>query len=220
MTPTLDWRSRHDERSLRYGVADLLDWDAPLRSRTWGRGPVLDQGEEGMCVGMGVAGELAANPVRVPGVNYDFAAGLYREAQQIDDWPGEDYSGTSVLAGMKAAVARGYYSGYHWCLEIEQAARTVVQLGPVVIGIPWTSGMYSTADHGVVQLGGTPVGGHCLVVTGYRTDYLGLGPVFHWVNSWGKSYGLNGRGYIRRDDLAALLASTGECAVPHGRRVP
>ena len=220
MTPTLDWRSRHDERSLRYGVADLLDWDAPLHNKTWARGPILDQGEEGACVGFGISGEFAAKPVPVPHVTNAFALELYREAQRNDEWPGEDYSGTSVLAGMKAAVAAGYYSGYHWCFDVDQIARTVVQLGPVVIGVPWSSGMYATGPGGVVQLGGTPVGGHCLVVTGYRTDYLGQGPCFQWVNSWGKGYGINGRGFIRQPDLAELLAHTGECAVPHGRRIP
>ena len=221
MTPRLDWRSNHDPRSLRYGVADDLDWDAPLKPRSWRRGPVLDQGEEGMCVGMGVAGELGCSPVRVPGVDFALAEGIYREAQGIDEWPGEDYSGTSVLAGMKVAVARGYFSGYHWCLDIDQTARTVVQLGPVVIGVPWSSEMYSTDDRGVVKLGGSPVGGHCLVVTGFhpRHPWTG-GPAFTWLNSWGTDYGIRGRAVIRKDDLAQLLAVTGECAVPHGRKLP
>lgn len=216
--PVLDWRSRHDPRSLAYTVADELDWDAPLKPRSWRRGPVLDQGREGQCVGMGVAGELGCSPVRVPGVTEALAASIYRDAQLIDEWAGEDYSGTSVLAGMKVATARGYYAGYHWCLDIDQTARTVVQLGPVVVGVPWSSEMYSTGPNGVVKVGGSVVGGHCLVVTGFhpRHPFTG-GPAFTWLNSWGTDYGIRGRAVIAKDDLAGLLAQTGECAVPHGR---
>lgn len=213
----LDWRSRHDERSLMFGVAQDLDWGAPLRDKTWRRGPVLDQGKEGACVGYGCSGELAAQPAPVRGVTNATALAFYRDAQRIDEWPGEDYSGTSVLAGMKTAMQRGYYSGYHWCFDVDQMARTVVQLGPVVIGVPWRSGMYDTGPDGVVQVEGSEVGGHCLVVIGYRRNYKGLGPCFVWLNSWGPTYGLNGRGFVRKDDMATLLAKSGECAVPHDR---
>lgn len=218
MTPrTLDWVSRHDERSKLYGVAQDLDWDAPLRDKTWRRGPVLDQGSEGACVGFGCSGELAAQPVARRGVDSTFALQWYRDAQKTDDWAGEDYSGTSVLAGMKVGVDRGYYSGYHWCFDVDQMARSVAQLGPVVIGVPWRSGMYDTAADGLVDVTGSDIGGHCLVVIGYRLDYRGHGPCFVWLNSWGPTYGLNGRGFVPRDDMAALLATSGECAVPHDR---
>jgi hypothetical protein len=61
----------------------------------------LDQGKEGACVGFAWSHELAAYPVRVE-VDDEFARSkIYAEAQKIDEWPGEAYHGTSVLAGAK-----------------------------------------------------------------------------------------------------------------------
>jgi hypothetical protein len=38
---------------------------------------------------------------------YD-AGWLYHEAQRIDEWPGEDYDGTSVRAGMDVLRTEGH----------------------------------------------------------------------------------------------------------------
>jgi hypothetical protein len=62
-----------------------------------------DQGEEGACVGF-MASRIAtwANRRR-----YD-AFWLYHEAQKIDEWPGEDYEGTSLRAGFDILRERGH----------------------------------------------------------------------------------------------------------------
>jgi hypothetical protein len=54
-----------------------------------------DQGAEGACVGFGSSRAMTLLNRR----RYD-ARWLYLEAQKIDEWPGEDYEGTSVRAGM------------------------------------------------------------------------------------------------------------------------
>ncbi len=61
-----------------------------------------DQGQEGACVGFSVSRMLSLmNRER-----YD-ALELYRQAQKQDEWPGEDYDGTSVRAGCDVARQRG-----------------------------------------------------------------------------------------------------------------
>jgi hypothetical protein len=217
--PRPGWSSRHDPRSLGYGVrarlgaAPLQDVDLPL-------GPVLDQGQEGECVGCGTVD--ATNVLRLLAgrrdlLKIDAAAALYHRAQQIDDVPGVDYSGTSVLAGMQAGVEAGYFGSYLWAFGTRDIASALGHGRPVVIGIPWLSGMYDTGPGGVVEVKGDDTGaGHCLAVVKLRMKgpQGQPGPWFGWLNSWGRSYGDGGLGWVHHRDLAALLHGRGEAAIP------
>ena len=62
-----------------------------------------NQGTEGACVGFGIS-RLASQLNRKL---YD-GFWLYHEAQKIDEWPGEDYDGTSVRAGLDILRKRGH----------------------------------------------------------------------------------------------------------------
>lgn len=225
----LDWRSSHDERSKNYSIRSLIgNIKIKKEKRMWQEGVVLDQGSEGACVGFGWMGELLAEPAspdEQPDVDFanDLANSYYKRAQKIDQWPGEDYEGTSVLAGAKIIKEEGFIKGYRWCFGIDDVRDALITTGPVVIGIPWRQGMYSTKSNGVVSVTGKEVGGHCLVITGYDPEFK-IGSktyeVFRWRNSWGNDYGINGSGYIRVSDLEKLLAKTGEACVPIGRKKP
>lgn len=226
---TLDWRSHHDPRSLDYPVREVINRVVGAGSavvptkKIWPIGDALplDQGREGACVGFGWSGELASSPVRVRGIDNAYAHDLYKLAQTLDDWPGENYEGTSVLAGAKACVQRGHIGSYRWAFSTDDIRDAILTLGPVVIGIPWYENMYQTKPSGLVVPGGQLVGGHCIMVNGYnpRARIPGEGwlkryEVFYWTNSWGRDYGQNGRGIIKAEDLAALLKDTGEACVP------
>jgi hypothetical protein len=111
-TPALTWRPNHDPQSRSFGVRQRLTGSAPLTDVLLSTGPVLDQGSEGACVGFGSAD--AANVLtllRAPGTPQLLDSGdaveLYRLAQKLDQVPGEDYEGSSVLGGMKAGLQRG-----------------------------------------------------------------------------------------------------------------
>jgi hypothetical protein len=218
---SLTWASRHDPRSLAYGVRAALAGSAPLTDRLLPVDVVLDQGTEGQCVGCAVVDATnvlrdLADP-RPGGLDLSAASAIYRRAQQIDEMPGEAYSGTSVLAGMQAAVEAGYFGGYRWAFGTRDVAQAVLQLGPVVVGVPWLSGMYETGPGGLVTLTGQDTGqGHALVVVGLKLKgpQGQPGPYFAWLNSWGESYGEHGIGWIHHRDLAALLHGTGEAAIP------
>ena len=62
-----------------------------------------NQGAEGACVGFGIS-RLTSQLNRKL---YD-GFWLYHEAQKIDEWPGEDYDGTSVRAGLDILRKRGH----------------------------------------------------------------------------------------------------------------
>lgn len=218
--PKLDWKPNHDPESRKWGVARLGITTSTRSYRYWSprSGPPLDQDEEGACVGHGVTGAIISAPfwVRLPNPQRT-AFGMYYGSRRIDEWEGESYDGTSVNAGMKLARELGLIKEYSWCFGVEQLAATVLELGPVVIGVPWYESMYSTDDEALVKVAGSIVGGHCLYVNGYNVsrpvgDYTGK--VFRWRNSWGPHYGDNGHAWVPYDTMAQLLAQDGEAAIP------
>lgn len=214
----LDWQPNHDPASLGFAAVDEVagrGLEAPVHDVRWRPGPVLDQGREGACVGYACLGEVLAAPNagKLATAN---AIRWYRRAQRADEWPGDGYEGTSVNAGMHVGREFGWWSGWRWAFGVEDM-RSAVQLGPLVLGIPWHARMYRTAADGVVRIGGEQVGGHCLLVVGWATDYAGHGPGFWWLNSWGSSYGINGAAFVPEDTMHTLIEGVGECAVPVGR---
>ena len=202
--PRFDWKPRHDPRSRQYAIRDKID-KVTSTARQWKAGPVLDQGSEGACVGFGWSGELGCEPERYV-VSDASAFELYHEAQKLDQWPGEDYEGTSVLAGAKALKRRGQLLEYRWAFGIDDVRDAILTHGPVVLGIPWYDGMYD-APGGRVTVSGSVVGGHCILATGYRDGYFML------RNSWGPSWGVSGDAEITDHDLGYLLAQDGEACV-------
>lgn len=228
--PRLDRREHFDERSRAYPVRALLTSSQLQRPRsyTWSvpSGVVLDQGREGACVGFAIAHELAARPVVVGGVSDAFALQLYRRAQQLDPWPGEAYSGTSVLAGMQAAQELGHFDEYRWAFGVDDAVLAIGYRGPVVFGVPWYSDSYVTDERGWLRVSGTVVGGHAIVGIGVRVlDRNGRRPASFaeldrdassvlLLNSWGRGFGRNGRARVSLRNLDVLLQNGGECVVP------
>lgn len=208
---TFDWNPNHDPRSREYGIRRLAI-AAPTKPVWWAGGPVLDQGAEGACAGFAAAGEAAASPIRVKGITDRYAFDWYARAKQLDEFPGVDYEGTSINATMKVGRERGLWAAYHWAFGVEDVKRALLT-GPVVIGIPWYESMYETRPDGSVVIGGELVGGHALLVTGWAPSYGRIGETFRWRNSWSKSYGKGGNGYIHARDLARLLEQDGEAAV-------
>lgn len=220
----LDRLVYYDERSKDYPVRTLIEGRKP-RAYTW-RHAQTDQGREGACVGHAVTQEAAARPVTVFGdplkqppdaealnlTAYD----VYRQAQRIDPWEGEAYSGTSVLAGVKIGQQQGWWDTYRWALGpgADNAANDVIlsvgYAGPVIAGTRWTEAMFNADADGYLNPEGAVVGGHAYLLTSYS---IKRDAVFT-PNSWGGA----GQGWIRRSDLTKLLDADGEACVVTARR--
>lgn len=226
--PRLDRLVEFDERSLEFPVRAVLSADEqqPV-TKLWtiptGE-PVLNQGNEGACVGFGVTNELRFRPNPIRGLNEIFARQrIYWEAQKIDPWnggayPGANpfYEGTSVLAGIKTATKLGYYTEYRWAFNETDLALAVSHQGPAVIGVPWYTGMMRPDASHFLRVTGTVAGGHCVLVIGLNaTD--GYYTIY---NSWGSGWGNRGRARIRRADMARLLSEDGDACVITGRVTP
>ena len=224
----LDWVPRFDEDSRAYAIRSAI---APttIKSKRWTPGPILDQGREGACVGFALTAEALATPVRVdlarvaaeiPRGPVPFAHSVYRSAQRIDEWEGEAYEGTSVLAGVKVMRKLGLVREYRWAFGVNDVVLALITTGPVVLGTYWYDGMYEAPD-GVVRPGGPVVGGHAYLAVAYNhssdhPDLLGERTITI-QNSWGWGWGRNGLAEITVADLGMLLANDGEACVPFRR---
>lgn len=207
-TRTLDRRVHFDPRSRAYPIRALLDTTQP-RSYSWRCDTWLNQGREGACVGYAWAHEAAARPV-VRAVTDTTAQGVYRRARQLDPWPGEDYDGTSVLAGAKAAREAGFLTEYRWAFGLTDVLAAISRRGPVIFGVNWHEGMWDTDAAGFIHADGPVVGGHAILGTGVNVRARTV--TLH--NSWGRGWGRAGKALISWDDLGWLLADDGECCVP------
>lgn len=196
-----------DERDYRHLMAVALPTDAPLiHSFSYRRGPILDQGSTPSCVGHGWRAWLNGAPIRQK--SGPSALDLYRAAQQVDEWEGEDYEGTSVRGGAKVLQALGFISSYIWAFDEPTVKRwLLMQKGGVVIGVNWYSAMFHPDEAGFLSLSGSLAGGHCVWVRGYNEHR----DAYHIQNSWSSAWGQNGQAWLRATDLSRLLVEGGEC---------
>lgn len=198
-----------DERSRAFPVRALIA-EAKPRSYTWACPVWLDQGSEGACVGFSVSHEAAARPVCIPAITDATARVLYKRAQDLDDFPGSDYDGTSVLAGIKAGAEFGWYPEYRWAFGRADLALGVGYKGPAVLGVNWYDGMFDTDDGGFVHVEGELAGGHAILCRGVNVK----GKYFLLRNSWGAGWGRDGDCKVSFDDMDRLLAEQGEACIP------
>jgi hypothetical protein len=194
---------------LNYHVRTVLP-PLPPRSYTWTCATHLDQGQLGSCVGNGFTHDALARPKAHKGLTETDAVALYHRAQQLDDSPGENYEGTTVLAGAKASAERGWLVEYRWATTVDDIIATVGHVGPVVIGVNWYEGMMDTDAKGFIHPTGPIQGGHCIMIKGVNLK----AQRFTLHQSWGTSWGRNGDCYLSFADMAILLAQQGEAAVP------
>lgn len=165
-------------------------------------GKILDQGAEGSCCGQACKQLLQSEPFEqdVP----QSAEWIYHEAQKIDEFP-DGTEGTSVRAALEILRRLKLIESFHWAPDIDSVLDWLAAQGPVDAGTDWFS--YETESNGRVPFTGRRVGGHSYLLTGYDLPAR----ILFMVNSWGRSYGKNGEGFITFDDFAKQL-TRGGCA--------
>ena len=186
---------------------------AGVTSRYWNDNQKwLDQGETSTCVGHSIAHFAADGPTINKFVD-PFV--LYRLAQSMDEWPGEEplYFGTSVRAGIKAyaSLYPGVVDSYVWTQSVAEVERCLLSTGPVLLGTIWHESMFETDEDGfiIVDRSSEIVGGHAYIANGRNSKEKKT----RLKNSWGREWGVEGRAWIRDEDLEYLLAEDGECAL-------
>ena len=113
-----------------------------------------------------------------------------------------------VLVGM--LTTHGVIARTYWTRHADHLRDALLQsLGPAIVGLPWLDAMMQPNAEGYIMAAGKRVGRHCVVIVGYDQER----DAFRLLNSWGSAWGQLGRAWIRRRDLALLLAQ-GEACVP------
>jgi hypothetical protein len=132
---------------------------------------------------------------------------VYKAAQKIDEWPGENYNGTSIRAGAKILQQEGFIQNYYWTRDVNVLANTVLNTGPVVVGTYWYSNMMRpNLRTGLMSATGRILGAHAYVINGVDLNRR----LFRIKNSWGRKWGLNGRAFISFTDMSRLMRMQGE----------
>lgn len=201
----------HDDQNRLFPARGFLFAEgAPLRDRTWRRGQAYDQGQTSQCVAYTGKGLLNTLPLSTQ-TPYDRRASydpsvFYLGAQQRDEWPGENYDGTSALGLMRYFHEVGLVQEYRWCFGLQDVLETLSHYGPVALGTWWYESMFNTDSRGGLAVSGDRAGGH-------ETELIGIDLSDREVigmNSWGGEWGDRGRFRLSWDDLERLLNEQGD----------
>lgn len=201
-----------DERDRLFSVSRILPSAAEI-TRTykywydnawWG-----DQGARPWCVEYSWHHFMVDGPiVNKPGPIWEIGS-IYHNAQLVDEWPGENYDGTSVRAGAKVLQERGLIQQYRWAFNLQDMINTVLTTSPIVFGSLWYEQMFDPDDNDTIHVGGEVAGGHAYLLNGVNVKR----GVFRIKNSWGRSWGNRGHAWISFDDVNRLLNEDGEAAI-------
>lgn len=204
-----------DDRDMLYSVAPMLMQVPRIREKWWwDNGWWGNQRTTPHCVAYSWSHWMEDGPVIQDGIMgrrkpvFDTEK-FYHVCQKLDDWPGENYAGTSVRAGAKVLQKVGIISEYRWAFNIDEIINTLLTIGPMVVGTQWTEKMQFPNRNGLIKYKGRKMGGHAYVLNGVNLDE----EYFRIKNSWGKSWGDRGHGYIRFSDFEKLYNDDGEACV-------
>jgi len=202
-----------DNRDSKFQMKSILPKSDPGISYKywWPSGWWGNQGNTPHCVAFSWVHWLSAGPItqkksRLGGKAPFDTSYLYKEAQKVDEWPGENYNGTSVRAGAKILKGAGFISNYLWAWDLDTTVQAVLTKGPVVVGTWWYSGMFHPDSNGVIKTSGSKIGGHAYLLDGINVEKR----LFRIKNSWGRNWGKRGFAYISFDDMNKLITDQGE----------
>lgn len=154
------------------------------------------------CTGFCGANFINGGPMmKKPFLTDQDALNYYYENRRIDEWPGENYDGSSVSAMCKQLISLGrikeayYTTNFDTMVKWKQSGK-----GGLMISTPWYEGMYVTDSNGFIRPTGRKVGGHAIwdrAVTSWLSAI--------WFNSWGDDFGFGGDGYVSEVDYRWLI---------------
>lgn len=211
---TLDVSLRGDPRNADFPMSSKLvpGRELPIQTKRWHCPVALDQGSEGACVGFAGA-HFYGTEDRIQEISVRLARRFYKGAQRNDQWPGEDYEGTSVNALMKFLHAEKLIGSYYWIHTADELFRTLSYHGPVIMGCLWLEECFTPWLDGVIRFKGEAKGGHATCWRGID-DEKGMVII---QQSWGPDHGDYGTVYMPMEDVEVLMRTNPQCVFPEKR---
>lgn len=199
-----------DSRDASYPLRAMVPTTTDRKYRYWyPNGWWGDQGRTSQCVAYSWTHWLEDGPITHKGpAPIVEPASVYNDAQVVDEWPGENYNGTSVRAGAKVLADRGLIGEYLWAWDLETVVRTILDVGPVVVGTNWYSDMFEPSQ-GIIKVSGYVAGGHAYLLNGVNRNK----GMIRLKNSWGRDWGSRGHAYISFEDMDRLVKEDGEACL-------
>jgi len=220
---TLDFRDKLYEATLvevpaRIDLEEYTKWDIPI----------LDQGREGACTGFAlatVAHYLLTKRYGLKNLTQVSPWMLYAMAKRYDEWPGEDYEGSSARGAMKAWHKHGVCSDRIWThrsgkvkrdLNDSQASdaaqrplgayyrvnhKDLVAMHSAIaeVGVLYATGLVHEGWEQIGSDGVIPL--KKTIRGGHAFALVGYDERGFWFqNSWGNTWGKNGFALITYDD--------------------
>lgn len=188
---------------------------------------ILDQGQVGACTGNAADSCAYHSPFVADGhtpwkysPDETGALAWYHDNTANDSYPGtytpgdpsSDDTGSDGLTASKMAVAAGVASGYRAALDLDSSLQALMK-APGITGIPWYNSMFTAGPGGLltVDMKSGLAGGHELCVDEIVTGDQAAGKTLvGGPNSWGASWGAQGRWYMTADDWWALRKQQGD----------
>lgn len=205
-------------------VPDIRDWiyqpalihlNEYVDPQVHTRRNILDQKSEGACTGFAVAGAINMLNQSAGREIVVSPRMLYEMAKRSDEWPGEEYDGSSLRGAIRgwsnmgvceeelwpyrvgprkgelsieaAKNARNNTLGAYYRLKpiISHFHAALNEVGVIAVSAKVHSGWNSPVDS-VIEQRDQMIGGHAFIIVGYNDKGF-------WVqNSWGKKWGDNG----------------------------
>lgn len=211
---------RHDSRSLQFGYQSDKEIKSISHDMFYTR---LDQGDLGSCTGNAFVGARGTKPHVPPTdfqLNEDLAVKVYSIGTTYDSDP-DNYpptdTGSDGLSVCKAGVQLGLISGYQHAFSLEDAL-TALQDYPFITGINWYNNMFNPDESGLVTISRRDfvAGGHEVMCYGVDVE----NQLVWFANSWGTSWGVDGRFCMSYDTYGRLLSEQGDVTIPLPAEVP
>lgn len=186
-------------------AAQLLG-EVPRTSRYYRTGVILDQGRTNSCVGYSCRQWMQTAPVM-------YKAGspsgwdVYQYALTVDEFHGEQDTGTSLRAGIKSLQHFGRVESYVWAGSADEVRAWIMSdKGSVIVGTQITENMVKVDSNYYMNPTGRLLGGHAYLLMGYSVPRQ----AFRVCNSWGRSWAQQGRAWLRFSDFSDLLSARGD----------